>query len=256
MLEPCRAGGPPRRRSPLLDLVRLTGPRRRGDGAPEVGVGLVAAPREAAVLTSVLADDPLAICPRSPVLLRPTGPTGCTPGSLAVALGGLLDVGQARVLLVGAPVSDGTDAERRVLADCLTRAADRGVPVIAPTGSGPSALVRHPWVVPVASCSLSGRLSWFVDFDEVHHGLVAPGQDVPGPRGPVSGNGLAAAVVAGTAALLWSLFPAAEGAQVRAALLIGAVNAHRSGPPLLDAQRGYEFLARLASTPRAWSATG
>ncbi|WP_189210268.1 hypothetical protein [Actinokineospora fastidiosa] len=245
----------PRLRSPLLDLVRLSWARRRGAGSPEVAVGLVAEPSEASVLAAVLSAEPLAVCPLSPVVVRPTGAAGSTPGGLAVALAGLVAEG-VRLLLVGTPVTDGTERERRALAEVLDSAEAAGVPVVVPAGSGPAVLTGHRWVIPVASCSVSGRLSWFVEFEDAQRGLLAPGQDVPGPLGPASGNGIAAAWVAGTGALLWGMFPGASGAQVRAALSIGSLHAHRSGPPLLDAQRAVEFLERLAVAPSAWRATG
>ncbi|MGW5049703.1 hypothetical protein [Actinokineospora sp. NPDC004072] len=245
----------PRLRSPLLDLVRLSAARRRGAGSPEVAVGLVAEPVEAGVLAAVLSAEPLAVCPLSPVLVRPTGVAGATPGGLAVAVSELVAEG-VRVVLVGTPVTDGSERERRALVAALDAAAAAGVPVVVPAASGPAVLTGHGWVIPVASCSASGRLSWFVEFEDAQRGLLAPGQDVPGPMGPASGNGIAAALVAGTGALLCGMFPAASGAQVRAALLVGSLHAHRSGPPLLDAQRAVEFLERLAVAPAAWRATG
>ncbi|GAA4409794.1 hypothetical protein GCM10023148_00560 [Actinokineospora soli] len=191
----------------------------------------------------------------SPVVVRPVGAARATSGGLVVAVEGLLAEG-VRVVLVGTPISDGSERERRALVAALDAAASAGVPVVVPAGSGPAELVGHAWVLPVASCSSSGRLSWFVEFEDAQRGLLAPGQDVPGPLGSASGNGLAAAVVAGAGALVWGMFPGASGAQVRSALLIGSLHAHRSGPPLLDVARAVEFLERLAVAPAAWRATG
>ncbi|MGQ0837291.1 hypothetical protein [Actinokineospora sp.] len=223
-------------RSPLLDLVRLTPVLRRGPGAGAVPMDLVATGPDAAVLASVLGPESLAICPLCPV-------RSVAPGELAATLGGLLD-GSARVVIVGASTVSGTVHEGRLLDQTLDRAAELGVPVVAAAGPHPTTLTRHAWVVPVSSCTASGRVSWFVDLDHEPRGLLAPGEEVPGPHGPASGNGVAATVVAGAAALLWSLFPAATGGQVRSALLIGATHPRRWGPPLLDAERAYEFLAR------------
>ncbi|MGX7828260.1 hypothetical protein ACTG9Q_24525 [Actinokineospora sp. 24-640] len=206
-------------------------------------------------MAAVLSAEPLAVCPLSPVVVRPVGVAGATPGGLAVAVAGLVAEG-VRIVLVGTPVTDGSERERRALVAAVDGAAAAGVPVVVPAAAGPVALTGHPWVIPVASCSLSGRLSWFVEFEDAQRGLLAPGQDVPGPWGPASGNGVAAALVAGAGALVWGMFPEAVGAQVRSALLIGSSHAHRSGPPLLDVQRAVEFLERLAVVPSAWRATG
>ncbi|SDC08137.1 hypothetical protein [Actinokineospora iranica] len=233
-----------RARSPLLDLVRLTPVMRRGAGAGPVSVEVVASAEDTPFLAAVTGFSALSICPLSPVVTRSVA-QGCGPAELA----GVLDVaGSARVLLVSVPLVDGTTRENRVLHEVLDEAAVRGVPVVAAAGAASSVLTRHPWVLPVLSCTASGRVSWFVDLDpDVEpRGLLAPGEDVPGPHGAATGNGIAAAVVAGAAALLWSLFPKACGGQVRSALLIGATHPRRFGPPLLDAERAHEFLSRHA----------
>ncbi|MFC5288410.1 hypothetical protein ACFPM7_15215 [Actinokineospora guangxiensis] len=216
---------------------------------------MVAEPGEAGVLAAVLSAEPLALCPLSPVVVQPTGVAGASPGGLAVAVAALVADG-ARVVLVGTPIGDGHERERRDLVAVLDAAAAAGVIVVAAAGAGPVELLGHSWVVPVASCSGSGRLSWFVEFEDAQRGLLAPGEGVPGPMGVVSGNGVAAAVVAGAGALAWGMFPEATGAQVRSALLIGSVHVHRSGPPLLDVARAVEFLERLAVGRAAWRGTG
>ncbi|WP_436498108.1 S8 family serine peptidase [Actinokineospora sp. HUAS TT18] len=222
------------RRAPQLDLVRLTSVRRRGAGSADVAVGLVATEDDITALAGVLAADPLSLCPLCPVLPRTLG------DDLVAPLADLLD-GPTRVIVVG---SAGPEEEVPGLDETLDRAAEAGVLVVAP-GGPLTALTCHPWVLPVVSCAPSGRVSWFVDLEEDPRGLLAPGEDLPGPTGPATGNGVAAALVAGAAALLWSLHPDATGHRIRAALSIGAVHARRSGPPLLDAERAHEFLARV-----------
>jgi hypothetical protein len=229
------------RRSPLLDLVRLTSSRRRGAGSPAVAMGLVSTKDDAAVLAGVLGDDSLSICPLCPVLPHVCADGGSTPGDLAALIDDLLD-GPARVIAVGTTILD--SAGERSLIETLDRAAERGVLVTAAAQATPTAVTRHPWVLPVFSCAASGRASWFVDIDDDPRGLLAPGENVPHPGGLASGNSVAAAVVAGTAALLLSLFPQATGHQVRSALSIGAIHPRRIGPPLLDAERAFEFLSR------------
>ena len=80
---------------------------------------------------------------------------------------------------------------------------------------------------------------------------MAPGEDITGlgPDGkPVSFGGTSAAApfVAGAAALLWSEFPGASGADLRWALTQGRP-ARRATvvPPLLDAWATYQAMARI-----------
>lgn len=234
-------------RSPLLDLVRLPPVRRHGAGSPDVAIGLISGDDDITALAGVLSGDTLSISPLCPILPRTCADAGITPGELSIMLGDLLD-GPANVITIGTglldPRGDRGLHERRVLAETLDRAAERGVLIVA-AGGPHTDLTTHPWVLPVSSCSPSGRVSWFVDLEDDPRGLLAPGEDLPGPTGPASGNGVAAALVAGTAALLLSLHPLAGGHRVRSALSIGATNPRRSGPPLLDATRAHEHLGLL-----------
>ncbi|HVK23995.1 MAG TPA: hypothetical protein VM677_21795 [Actinokineospora sp.] len=226
-------------RSPLLDLVRLTPVQRRGAGSAGVALGLVSTDKDITALAGVLGADSLSICPLCPVLPR------TAEDDPVDAIAELLD-GPVRVIVLG---TSGPEDEVPGLTETLDRAAELGVLIVAP-GGPLTALTAHPWVLPVVSCTASGRVSWFVDLEEEPRGLLAPGEDVPSPTGQATGNGVAAAVVAGTAALLWSLHPDATGHRIRAALSIGAVHARRSGPPLLDAERAHEFLTRVVATSR------
>ncbi|SDI15564.1 hypothetical protein SAMN05192558_101383 [Actinokineospora alba] len=230
-------------RSPLLDLVRLPPVRRHGAGSPDIAIGLVSGDNDITALACVLTGDALSVSPLCPILPRSCPDAGVTPGELSVILGELLD-GPANVIAIGTGLLDGGVHERRVLAETLDRAAERGVLIFA-AGGPHTDLTTHSWVLPVSSCAPSGRVSWFVDLEDEPRGLLAPGEDLPGPTGPASGNGVAATLVAGTAALLLSLHPLAGGHRVRSALSIGATNPRRSGPPLLDVTRAHEHLGLL-----------
>ncbi|WP_146241228.1 hypothetical protein [Actinokineospora spheciospongiae] len=249
--------------SPLLDLVRLTRVLRLGEGSASVGVGVVAAAEEVPVLTGAVGRDGLAVGVRCPWRSRVVPARGCPPGELAVALREVLR-GPSRVLVVASSARVGPRSHRVALTAALDAAAGRGVPVFAAAGTTRCAVTAHPWVVPVYSCSVTGRPSWFVEWAEdseepvegfeedpvggdpeaAPRGLLAPGQEVPGPHGRATGNGVAAAVVAATAALLWSLAPSVPGSVLRSALLVGATTPRRWAPPLLDAQRAWEFVTR------------
>lgn len=230
-------------RSPVLDLVRLPAVRKHGAGSPDVAIGLIGGDNDITALAGVLSGDALSISPLCPILPRTCADSGVAPGELSIMLGELLD-GPASVITIGAGLGDGSVHEHRVLAETLDRAAERGVLIVA-AGGADTDLTTHSWVLPVSSCAPSGRVSWFVDLEDDPRGLLAPGEDLPGPTGPASGNGVAAALVAGTAALLLSLHPLAGGHRVRSALSIGATNPRRSGPPLLDATRAHEHLGLL-----------
>ncbi|RLK58642.1 hypothetical protein [Actinokineospora cianjurensis] len=220
-------------RSPLLDLVRLTRVVRWGSGAEPVEV--IATEADTPFLSGVGGEGGLAINPMSPVVTRAVGQAR-PPEELAEVLRAVT----ARIALVSLAVGEGDEHPLRA---ALDDTATRDILVVT---AGDTAVADHPWTIPVLSCTSSGRPSWFVDPDPDARGLFAPGEEVPGPQGPTTGNGVAAAVVAATAALLWSMFPTATAPQVRSALLIGT--SHRpSGPPLLDAERAHEQLAHYAT---------
>jgi len=218
----------------------------------------VAAEEEKKVLAGAVGPRGLAVGVRCPWRARVVPARGCPPGELAVALREVLR-GPSRVLVVASSARVGPRSHRVALTAALDAAAGRGIPVFAAAGTTRCAVTAHPWVVPVYSCSVTGRPSWFVEWAEdcdepvegfeedpeaAPRGLLAPGQEVPGPHGRATGNGVAAAVVAATAALLWSLAPSVPGSVLRSALLVGATNPHRWAPPLLDAQRAWEFVTR------------
>jgi subtilisin family serine protease len=110
-------------------------------------------------------------------------------------------------------------------------------------------------VIPVAACDLRGR-----PLDQSNlgrsigrHGLRAPGEQITslGSEGePVTlgGTSAAAPFVTGAIALVWSLFPAASGAQLR----LASTHAHARErttvtPPLLNAWATYQALATTHS---------
>ncbi len=205
------------------------------------------------------------ICPDCVLLVRPVfgetapgpGPMPtATPDDLAAALLATVTAG-ARVVNVSADLRWSSVRERNALTEALDHARRRGVIVVAAAGNqgavGGSTLTRHPAVLPVAACDVHGRLLGYSNLGAsiARNGVRAPGEGVVGPTTgrsePISGTSVAAPLVTGTVALLWSIRPDAGAAAVRDAVLNAALNAapgHRAVvPPLLDAWGAYLRLA-------------
>src|SRR6185295_19778709 len=101
-------------------------------------------------------------------------------------------------------------------------AAEQGVPVVGAAGNhrsiGSSALLSHPWVVPVVSCDVSGRPQAGSNLSAriSRRSVSAPGEEITSlgeharPK-TLSGTSVAAAFVTGAIALLWSEFPKVSG---------------------------------------------
>ncbi len=198
-----------------------------------------------------------AICPDCIVLLRPIFSDGnmpsATPEELGRAIVETVDAG-AHVVNLSAALTH-SSSKGGCIEESLTYAARRGVLVVAAAGNqgmvGSSAIVRHPWVIPVVACNSLGlptpdsNLSHSVG----RHGWAAPGENIAG-LGPgdqphfFSGSSAAAPFVTGAIALLWSEFPQATAAEVKAALgRTHAFGRRTIVPPLLDAWAAYQAMA-------------
>lgn len=203
-----------------------------------------------------------AICPDCTLLIRPIffGKSAkqeltpsATPQELAIAIVECITAG-ARVINLSLALAQPTLKAEQALTEAINHAAKQGVIIVAAAGNqgtiGSSAITRHPWVIPVAACDLSGRPINGTNLGSSigKMGLSAPGDNITslGIEGkPLTSGGTSVAVpfVTGSIALLWSLFPAATAAQIKLALL------HTSSPrraalvpPLLDANAGYQSL--------------
>ncbi|KAA9166176.1 S8 family serine peptidase [Amycolatopsis acidicola] len=193
-----------------------------------------------------------ALAPDCGLLVRPLptdSPDGASPAELAAAVIDCVDAGARIVNLsaaeTGARVGGGT-----ALADAIDHAARSGVLLVAAAGNRPvlggSAVVSHPWVVPVATDGGRSTLG-----ASIGRGLAVPDGEVvslapDGGTTVMAGTSVAAPFVTGAAALLWSLFPAATAAEVKYALLSpGRPMRRRVVPPLLDAWGAHTVLREL-----------
>ena len=190
-----------------------------------------------------------AIAPDCTLLVRPVfleaalagKPPSATPQELAEAIVGCVDAG-ARILNLSVVVAGGSFGRERELEEALEYAARRGALVIAAAGNqhtvGGSVITRHRWVIPVVAYSQSGQplrqssLGRSIGIG----GLGGPGEAVVslGPSGKSAvydGTSIATPFVTGAAALLWSLFPTASGAEIKAALLCAGRRAAPVGYP-------------------------
>jgi subtilisin family serine protease len=205
-----------------------------------------------------------AICPACGLLVRPifaeqVAGDGLLSASVRDVAGAIIECvdAHARVINVSAATPTPTMRLEPELDDALSHAARRGVLVVAAAGNqaslGSSALTRHAGVIPVVA--YDGRAIPMpqsnVGIVVGKRGLGAPGEGITslgcdGPPVTLEGTSFAAPFVTGTIALLWSVFPRANAAEIKYALRAGAARWLRSVvPPLLDACGAYRSLADL-----------
>lgn len=202
------------------------------------------------------------LCPGCTVLVRPVflesrtqAPDlpSTTPDELASAISDCITA-NSRIVNLSLGLDALTSRREPRLEQALDLAARRGVLVVAAAGNqgtlGGSSITRHPWVIPVAACDLEGRPAGNTNLGPSigKRGLSAPGYRITGlgaEGGTVvrSGTSIAAAVVTGNIALLWSLFPAASATEVKLAVTGSGQRRRSVVPPVLDAWAAYENLA-------------
>ena len=216
----------------------------------------------AGILSAKRNSPALALCPNCTLLIRPIFAEttsgreqmpSATPQELATAIINCIDAG-ARILNLSLALAQPSVKGEQELEKALNHAVKRGVIVVAAAGNqgtlGSSAITRHPWVIPVVACDLSGR-----PMNESNlggsigrRGLSAPGDNITslGAEGKpltLAGTSVAVPFVTGAIALLWSEFSTATAAQVKLAITQAFAPRRASVvPPLLDAATAYQML--------------
>jgi subtilisin family serine protease len=193
------------------------------------------------------------ICPGCTVLLRPIfHEPAPTPNDLATAI---VDVVAAAVDIIN--LSLGLDGHPLATSPAVDEAFDHArannVLVVVAAGNhghiGPAPLLSHRWPIPVVSCDDNGNplpdTNLGITIGQT--GLRAPGHNVNtlAPNHAyqrLTGTSAAAPIVAGTAALLWSVVPDASAADIRSALLLPDVPRRSIVPPMLDAEASLRAL--------------
>jgi len=187
-----------------------------------------------------------------------------TPEELSRAIVETVDAG-ARIINLSLGVIPADTRIVQGLDDACDYAAHRGVILVAAAGNqgriGFLPLLRHPWVIPVASCDSAGRPTPESNLSPTigKRGLLAPGVDVMtvAPNGgylPVSGTSAAAAIVTGSMALLWSKSPGMSALELRTAVLQSAGQLrHSVVPPLLNIEAAATKLLQVSRKENAMS---
>jgi subtilisin family serine protease len=203
-----------------------------------------------------------AICPDCTLLVRPvfteTEPgdleqASAEPAELTAAILACIEAG-ARMLNLSLALMQPSTQAKRTLLEALDYAARRGVVIVAAAGNegtvGSTVITGHPWVIPVAACSLSGKPLNESNLGHSigRHGLRAPGEKIMslGAEGKLltlGGTSAATPFVTGAIALVWSQFPSLSAAQIRLAFVHAHARARTNvTPPLLNAWAAYQLL--------------
>lgn len=244
------------------NIRELSGARGRGSCAMTASLACQHGTFVAGILSAKRGSAAPAICPGCTLLVRPVFAEAATgnlefpsaePRELASAIVECVEAG-ARVINLSSAVMQSSSQTRLALSQALDHAIGRGVIIVAAAGNqgmlGSTVITAHPWVIPVAACDLRGNP---LSESNLGHsigrrGLTAPGEQITslGSEGkPLTLGGTSAATpfVAGTIALVWSLFPSASAAGLRLAIAQARAGPRATvTPPLLNAWAAYQLM--------------
>jgi subtilisin family serine protease len=179
-----------------------------------------------------------------------------TPDELADAIVECVREG-ARIINLSVALTGGFIRLPARLQDSLDEALHRGVVIVAAAGNqgsiGSSSISRHPVVIPVAGCDSSGNpiLTSNTGHSIRKRGVSAPADRVTsinatGGLLTWSGTSVAAPLVTGAVALLWSEYPTATTAEIMACVAPQSARRSATGiPPMLDAWKAFTALRAL-----------
>jgi subtilisin family serine protease len=208
-----------------------------------------------------------AISPGCTLLLRPIfadsssgqgDMPSATPEALADAITDSVKAGARLINLSSALLRSSPEGDR-MTEEALNYAASRGVITIAAAGNqgtvGSSSITRHPWVIPVAACNVSGQILSQSNLARSigHRGLCAPGEGVTslgadGKPQTLGGTSAAAPFVTGAIALIWSEFPSARANEIKLAITHSSRPRRPAlAPPLLNAWAAYQAMASASA---------
>jgi subtilisin family serine protease len=203
-----------------------------------------------------------AICPECTLLLRPIFSEAAdgsgrmpsaSPQDLAAAVVDSVEAG-ARIINLSAALVQTSNKAGLEIQNALDYAAQRGVIVVAASGNqamvGSSAITSHWWVIPVAACDNQRRPlgESNLGFSIGRRGLSAPGENITslgtgGKPYTLGGTSAAAPFVTGALALLWSEYPGAGAARIKAAVTESRGRMRKSiAPPVLNAWLAYQAM--------------
>jgi len=197
------------------------------------------------------------LCPNSKILHVPLFVDQGSPQSSVVELANAIRTavrGGARLINLSlAVLGDGPQYDS-ALAQALDEAEASGAVIVVAAGNQGrmvvGQLLSHPVTIPVVAVDAAGRLLPDCNFGPsiARRGVAALGSDVLGyaPLGGItlmSGTSVATAVATGILAQLWSAYPNAGGADLRAAVN-GFASRHGPVPPVLEPSAVRALLAK------------
>src|SRR5215211_5287307 len=174
------------------ESIRRVGSKLRGDCVQNSSAACRHGTFTAGILSARRDSPAPAICPHCTVVVRPIfkettrrseAMPSATPAELAEAIVECVEAG-ARVLNLSVAFAQASSLGERKLQEAFEYVAQKEVVIVAAAGNqgtlGSSAIIRHPWVIPVVGCNFYGRPTNESNLGSSvgKRGLMAPGEGV------------------------------------------------------------------------------